>query len=175
MALLQELRSDFDCELLQVAAGQYSEIANSIFLPSYDCYCYALRFLLKTANSCRVLWMSYLTSPMYWSETGSRLLPAVTGSLLPFFWNTRNRSWFSGGIGTIEWIIGIIITMATAKKSTKWHRRQVLLSWYSAITLIVRALCLYLPRSVLGCHSELSAVYVDVCVCFCGCTHSPNQ
>lgn len=39
---VQKLRPDYDCELLQMAASQFSEIVNSIFLPSHDCYCHAL-------------------------------------------------------------------------------------------------------------------------------------
>lgn len=60
----QELRPDCDCELLQMAASQFSENVNSIFLPSHDCCCRALCVLLKKrANSCNAPQMPYLTLP----------------------------------------------------------------------------------------------------------------
>lgn len=59
----QELRPDCDCELLQMAASQFSENVNSIFLPSHDCCCRALCVLLKKKEQIAAMLLRCLISP----------------------------------------------------------------------------------------------------------------
>lgn len=102
----QELRSDNDCELLQMAASQYSEIINSIFLPSRDWYSsYVVYLLYGRFISAYPLIDPKLNCPVcsHHSHVDCCLSSVIGPASL---WE----------IGTIEQITGIIITIATEKK-----------------------------------------------------------